>query len=117
VNIALLVARLLLALVFATAGAAKLADRKGSRQAIIDFGVPSSISAPLGLLLPLAELAVAASILPASTPWWVGGPGGAGAPLGVRSRHLRQPRSQPQARESLLRAAALRPSRLEDARA
>ena len=61
---------MLLALVFAAAGAAKLADRQGSRQAIVDFGVPSAIAAPLGLLLPLAELAVAATLLPASTAWW-----------------------------------------------
>jgi peroxiredoxin len=66
----LLIARLLLALVFALAGGAKLADRQGSRQAIIDFGVPSAIAAPLWLLLPLAELAVAATLLPASTAWW-----------------------------------------------
>jgi uncharacterized membrane protein YphA (DoxX/SURF4 family) len=56
----LLVARLLLALVFAVAGVAKLADREGSRRAIVDFGVPSALAAPLGLL-SLAELAVAAS--------------------------------------------------------
>jgi peroxiredoxin len=68
--IALLLARLLLALVFAVAGAAKLADREGSRRAIVDFGVPSALAAPLGLLLPLAELAVAATLLPASTAWW-----------------------------------------------
>src|SRR5215217_821858 len=66
----LLVARLLLALVFAVAGVAKLADREGSRRAIVDFGVPSALAAPLGLLLPLAELAVAASLLAASTAWW-----------------------------------------------
>jgi thiol-disulfide isomerase/thioredoxin len=72
VNSALLplLGRLLLALVFAVAGAAKLADREGSRQAIVDFGVPSALAAPLGLLLPLAELAVAATLLPASTAWW-----------------------------------------------
>ena len=52
---AMLVARLLLALVFAAAGAAKLADREGSRQAIVDFGVPSALAAPLGLLLPLGR--------------------------------------------------------------
>ena len=67
---ALLVTRLLLALVFAVAGVAKLTDREGSRQAIVDFGLPSSLAAPLGLLLPLAELAVAATLLPASTAWW-----------------------------------------------
>ena len=50
--------------------AAKLADREGSRKAIVDFGAPSAIAAPLGLLLPLAELVVAATLLPASTAWW-----------------------------------------------
>jgi peroxiredoxin len=69
-NTALLIARGLLALVFAVAGTAKLADREGSRQAIVDFGVPSALATPLGLLLPLAELAVAAALLPASTAWW-----------------------------------------------
>ncbi len=69
-NTVLLVARLLLALVFAVAGAAKLADREGSRRAIVDFGVPSALAAPLGLLLPLAELAIAATLLPAATAWW-----------------------------------------------
>jgi peroxiredoxin/membrane associated rhomboid family serine protease len=66
----LLLGRLLLALVFAVAGVAKLADREGSRQAIVDFGVPSALVAPLGLLLPLAELAIATTLLPASTAWW-----------------------------------------------
>jgi uncharacterized membrane protein YphA (DoxX/SURF4 family) len=69
-NVALLTARLLLALVFAVAGAAKLADRQSSRQAIVDFGVPTALAAPLGMLLPLAELAAAATLLPASTAWW-----------------------------------------------
>jgi peroxiredoxin len=69
-GVTLLIARLLLALVFATAGVAKLADREGSRRAIVDFGVPSAIAAPLGLVLPLAELAVAATLLPTSTAWW-----------------------------------------------
>src|SRR5215217_7912009 len=63
----LLTTRLLLAAVFAMAGVAKLADRPGSRQAITDFGLPFSLTAPLGLLLPLAELAVAAALIPAST--------------------------------------------------
>jgi uncharacterized membrane protein YphA (DoxX/SURF4 family) len=67
---ALLIARLLLGAVFTLAGVAKLADREGSRQAIVDFGAPSALAAPLGLLLPLAELVVAATLLPASTAWW-----------------------------------------------
>jgi methylamine dehydrogenase accessory protein MauD len=61
---------LLLALVFAVAGVAKLADRAGSRQAVVDFGVPAALAAPLGILLPLAELAVAAALVPATTAWW-----------------------------------------------
>src|SRR5215216_5746238 len=67
---ALLITRLVLAGVFTLAGVAKLSDLKGSRQAIIDFGVPSAIAAPLGLVLPLAELSVAATLLAASTAWW-----------------------------------------------
>jgi methylamine dehydrogenase accessory protein MauD len=61
---------LLLALVFAVAGVAKLADRAGSRQAVGDFGVPAALAAPLGILLPLAELAVAAALVPTTTAWW-----------------------------------------------
>ena len=53
---ALLIARLVLGAVFTLAGVAKLSDLKGSRRAVIDFGVPSAIAAPLGLLLPVAEL-------------------------------------------------------------
>src|SRR5215212_603574 len=66
----LLIARLLLALVFAVAGVAKLTDRTGSRQAITDFGIPAPLATPLGILLPLAELAVAAALIPTSTAWW-----------------------------------------------
>ena len=69
-DIALLLTRLLLASVFVVAGVGKLTDRSGTRQAIADFGVPSPLVAPLGILLPLAELTVAAALLPASTAWW-----------------------------------------------
>ena len=69
-NAALLVARLLLAGVFFVAGLTKLADRAGSKQGLIGFGVPSALAAPLGVVLPLAELAVAAALVPASTAWW-----------------------------------------------
>ena len=67
---ALLIARLLLAAVFAVAGASKLADRAGSRRAVVDFGLPTSLATPLAILLPLAELAIAAALVPASTAWW-----------------------------------------------
>jgi peroxiredoxin/uncharacterized membrane protein YphA (DoxX/SURF4 family) len=69
-EIALLVARVLLAVVFVVAGLAKLADRAGSRQALRDFGVAAALATPLGTLLPLAELAVAVALLPAASAWW-----------------------------------------------
>jgi thiol-disulfide isomerase/thioredoxin/uncharacterized membrane protein YphA (DoxX/SURF4 family) len=66
----LLVARLLLALVFALAAVGKLLDRAGSRQAVADFGVPDGVASPVAALLPVAELAVAGSLLmPASARW------------------------------------------------
>jgi peroxiredoxin/uncharacterized membrane protein YphA (DoxX/SURF4 family) len=67
---ALLIARLLLAAVFSLAGVAKLSDPKGSRQAIIDFGLPAPLASPLAVLVPLAELAVAAALIPASIARW-----------------------------------------------
>ena len=66
----ILLARLVLAAVFAVAGFSKLADRAGTRQGIADFGVPQLLARPAALLLPLAELAVAAALLPAATAWW-----------------------------------------------
>src|SRR5215208_2650336 len=74
-EIPLLIARLLLALIFLVAGLAKFADRAGSRQGLIEFGVPAALAAPLGVLLPLAELAVAIALIPLATAWW----GAAGA--------------------------------------
>jgi len=70
VSTALLVGRLVLAAVLATAGLAKLADRAGSRRAAVDFGVPERLAAPVALLVPLAELVAAAALLPATTAGW-----------------------------------------------
>lgn len=66
----LLLARLLLCLVFLVAGLAKLADLAGSQQALRDFGVPAPLAAPLGILLPLAELSVAVALIPSLSSWW-----------------------------------------------
>jgi peroxiredoxin/uncharacterized membrane protein YphA (DoxX/SURF4 family) len=67
---ALLIARLVLAAVFSLAGVAKLSDLKGSRQAIIEFGLPAGLASSLALLLPLAELGVGAALIAASSAWW-----------------------------------------------
>jgi thiol-disulfide isomerase/thioredoxin len=61
---------LLLAAVFALAAVAKLADRAGSRRSVAEFGVPSALAGSLAVLLPLAELTVAAALIPATTAWW-----------------------------------------------
>lgn len=60
-------AQIVLAAVFVTAGVAKLLDLRGARRALIGFGVPEGAAAVLGLLLPLAELAVAGALVPAES--------------------------------------------------
>jgi peroxiredoxin/uncharacterized membrane protein YphA (DoxX/SURF4 family) len=72
VDLLLLAARLVLAAVFVVSGLGKLADRPGSRQAMIDFGVPQFLAAPAGFLLPLAELVTAILLIPLATAWWGG---------------------------------------------
>lgn len=70
--------RILLGLVFAVAGVAKLADREGARTAIEGFGVPPRMAGPGAVLLPLAELSTTVCLLVPVTAWW-----GAVAALGL----------------------------------
>lgn len=63
----MLAARLILAGVFLLAGAGKLADRPGSRQALVGFGVSAAVAAPLAVVLPVAELAVAVMLVPTAS--------------------------------------------------
>lgn len=65
----LLLARAILCAVFLVAGLGKLRDRAGSRRSMIDFGVPSALAGPFGILLPVAELVVAVALLLASFAW------------------------------------------------
>jgi uncharacterized membrane protein YphA (DoxX/SURF4 family) len=60
---ALLAGRLVLAAVFASAGAAKLADRTRARETLAEFGVPERLTALAAVLLPLAELGVAVALV------------------------------------------------------
>ncbi|MGA9285527.1 MAG: MauE/DoxX family redox-associated membrane protein [Solirubrobacteraceae bacterium] len=69
-NDALIVARLCLAAVFFIAGVGKLADRSGTRQALVDFDVPRRLVDPLLFLLPAAELTVATALLFPTTARW-----------------------------------------------
>jgi uncharacterized membrane protein YphA (DoxX/SURF4 family) len=60
---ALIALRLLLASVFLVAGVAKLADRSGSRGAVVGFGVPERLAGVAGLGLPVCELAIAVALI------------------------------------------------------
>src|SRR4051794_8882041 len=62
-----LVLRVVLAVVFATAGIGKLLDRDGSTRALADFGLGGQAARVGGTILPLAELAVALALLFPST--------------------------------------------------
>ncbi|HTV10865.1 MAG TPA: MauE/DoxX family redox-associated membrane protein [Acidimicrobiales bacterium] len=66
----LLASRLVLALVFLVAGAAKAFDFSGARQAVASFAVPPRLSGPVARAMPLAEVAVAVALVPvASAPY------------------------------------------------
>ncbi len=54
-----LAAVVVLAVVFATAGVAKVIDSAGTREAVVAFGVPQRLSVLGAVLVPLAELTVA----------------------------------------------------------
>src|SRR3954447_8078913 len=66
----LLAAQLLLAAVFALAGVAKLLDLNGSRRTMAEFGLPRRAASVAGLLLPLAELAIATGLVLHATARW-----------------------------------------------
>lgn len=62
-----LLARLILAAVFAVAGVGKLMDIPGSIKATQGFGIPERLARPIGTLLPFLELLAAILLIPVST--------------------------------------------------
>ena len=66
----LLSIRCLLAAVFIVAAIGKLLDLEGSRRALVEFGVPARAARLGGVVLPLAELAVAIALLFVPTASW-----------------------------------------------
>jgi peroxiredoxin len=70
VELALLVARLVLAAVFLLAGVAKLRHPKGSSKALHDFGLPLKLAQPLSLLLSAGEIIVAVALVPVAFAWY-----------------------------------------------
>lgn len=70
VELALLLARLLLSAVFLLAGVAKVMDRKGAFKALSEFGLPRAFAQPLSALLPVAEIAIAVALVPLASAWY-----------------------------------------------
>ena len=68
----LLVARLLLAVVFAIAGGAKLVHPTGTRDALRQFGVDDRLAGVFARCLPIAELGIAVGLLPNAAARWAG---------------------------------------------
>lgn len=66
-TVLVLVARVVLAAVFVVAAVTKLVDRRGTRQAVAEFGVPERLAGPAAVVLPLVELTTAVMLLPAAT--------------------------------------------------
>lgn len=62
-----LLLRLILCGIFAVAGLAKLLDLRGSVTAVESFGVPTPIAQPIGYGLPVAEIVIAAGMIPVAS--------------------------------------------------
>ncbi len=71
-DVALAVARMGLALVFAFAAAGKIADRRGTGKALTDFGLRERQAALGAVLLPAGELATAVLLFASPTARWGG---------------------------------------------
>ena len=69
-DVALLFARVALAVVLAAAGIGKLRDRSGAADAFVGFGVPPALAPALAVVVPLAELVVAVLLIPVATAAW-----------------------------------------------
>jgi len=69
-ELTLLAARLLLAVVFLLAGVSKLRDRQGSSKAFRDFGLPPGLARPLSSLLGPAEIVIAVALFPLAFAWY-----------------------------------------------
>jgi methylamine dehydrogenase accessory protein MauD len=66
----IVVAQIVLIATFAVAGVAKLADLSGSRRAVANFGIPRQLAAFFGILLPIAEIAIAIALVFDATAWF-----------------------------------------------
>jgi thiol-disulfide isomerase/thioredoxin len=61
--------RLLLAVVFAVSAFTKFADQAGFHEALANFSMPARLRAPVRVLIPVLELGIAITLLPALSAW------------------------------------------------
>ena len=61
-----------MAAVFVVAGASKLLDSSGTREAVVGFGLPEQLASPVAVLLPWVELGTAVLLIVPATSWWGG---------------------------------------------
>src|SRR5438874_781504 len=66
----LLFLRLCLAAVFTIAGISKIGDRAGTRQAVLDFNLPSALADPVAIGLPFLVIGIAILLLSNATAGW-----------------------------------------------
>src|SRR5690349_1073007 len=62
--------RVVLAVMFVVAGAAKLADLRGSRAAVEGFGVPGRLAGPVAVAIPVVELVLSVALVPSALAAW-----------------------------------------------
>lgn len=62
--------RMVTAAVFIIAGITKLFDRKGTYDALINFGVPTPYAPLIAISLPIVEIIVAVLLIPIRSAWW-----------------------------------------------
>ena len=62
-ELAIVLIRLALTVIFGTAGITKLIDPRGTREAVKNFGVPDALAPAVSVVLPLVELSIAAGLL------------------------------------------------------
>ncbi len=76
-EVGLLTIRSILAVVFLTAGLAKITDLRGTRGTLEQFGLPPSMSGAFSVVLPVIEIAVGLLLFSIQSSWF-GAIGGAG---------------------------------------
>ena len=69
-EVTFLIARIGLAAIFALAAVAKLADRRGARATLVEFGLPPILAGPGAITLSVVELTIAVLLFPTVTARW-----------------------------------------------